>query len=421
MKLKKILSYFFVTLLFMIAGIKIYSLNVLNKDYYTKLLNSKQNKIITLSSAPRGRILDRNGNILVDNIGVKMIAYHKISGITEKEEIEIAFSLADLISLEYQETEKELKEFYLLLNKEETDKLITSEEKDMVQNRKLTTSDLHELKLKRISKEMLNKLSDKDKLAAHIYALMNKGYKYEIKTIKNKDVTESEYAKIIESKIKGVTATISWERTYPYGDILKNILGSVSSSSSGIPSELKNEYLKKGYSLNDRVGISYLEKEYEDYLKGKKATYKVNDDNTLTLLTPEERGNDLVLAIDINLQKDIERILEEKMLAGKKLQNTEYYNHSYVIVSNPSDGSIIAMAGKRINDNDGGFSDITNNIITSSYTMGSVVKGASHTVGYQNNLIDVDKKVIDSCVKLYLVPEKCSFKRLGAINDITIF
>ena len=27
--------------------------------------------------------------------------------------------------------------------------------------------------------------------------------------------------------------------------------------------------------------------------------------------------------------------------------------------------------------------------------------------------------VNDSCVKLYFVPEKCSFKRLGKVNDLT--
>ena len=417
-KLIKISSYLFLIAIFLTAGIKIYSLNVLDKDYYQKVLASKKNKIISLASAPRGRILDRNGNILVDNIGVKKIVYNKDAKIKEEDEIKIAQDLAKILTLEYQEKEKELKEFYILLNKEKTDKLITTKEKEKVQNRKLTTSDLHNLKLKRITQEMLDSLDNQNKLAAHIYALMNKGYKYEIKTLKEQ-ASEEEYAKVIESDIKGVTGSISWERTYPYGKVLRTILGNVSSSSSGIPSELKDEYLKKGYSLNDRVGISYLEKQYEDYLKGTKATYQVNDDNTLTLKTPEKRGNDVILAIDINLQMDIERIMEEKILAGKKLQNTEYYNHAYAIVSDPKDGSIVAMVGKRLDENSQEFSDIIPNIISSAYTVGSVVKGASHTVGYKNNLIDVGKKINDSCVKLYFIPEKCSFKRLGLIDDIT--
>lgn len=416
---KKIIAYALVIGIFVIASIKIYFLNTVNRNYYTKLLSAKQEKIITLASAPRGRILDRNGNILVDNIGVKTIVYKKNVDIKPKDEITIARRLADILNMEYTEKNNEVKEYYLILNQDKTDKLITKEEYEKVQNRKLKTSDLKKLKLQRITEEMLSELDSKERLAAHIYALMNKGYKYEVKTIKDENVTEEEYAQVVESNIQGVTGSITWERTYPYGSVLKNILGSVSSSKTGIPSEVKDEYLKKGYSLNDRVGISYLEKEYEEYLKGQKATYKVNSDNTLTLLTPEKRGNDLVLAIDINMQMDIEKIMEEKILAGKKLPNTEYYNHAYVIVSNPIDGSIIAFAGKRLDANTEKFSDINENIITSAYTVGSVVKGASQTVGYKNNLIIPDGKVVDSCVKLHFVPEKCSFKRLGVLTDIT--
>ncbi len=418
-KLKKFISYTLVSLVFMIAGVKIYSINALNGKYYQDVLRSKQEKIITLASAPRGRILDRNGNILVDNIGVKTIVYQKLPNISDKEEIAIAKKLASLLNIEFTENLTETKKFYLVQNKEKAQKLITDEEYEKVQNRKLTTKDLEKLKLERVTEEMLKEYTLEDKKAAHIYSLMNKGYKYEVKVIKDKDVQEDEYAKVIESNIKGVTGSISWERTYPYGQVLKNIFGTISSSKTGLPKEVKDEYLKKGYSLNDRVGLSFLEQEYEDYLKGQKATYKVNEDNTLTLIKPEQRGNDLVLAIDINLQMDIEKILEEKILAGKKLPNTEYYNHAYVIVSNPNDGSILAFAGKRLDANSLEFSDINENIITSAYTVGSVVKGASHTVGYKNNLIVPDQKIVDSCVKLHFVPEKCSFKRLGVLTDIT--
>lgn len=417
--LKKYSIYFLISLMFIIIGIRLYQVSYKKHEFYENQLNLKQNKIITLNSAPRGRILDRNGNILVDNIGVKTIVYHKPNKIKVEEEIQIAKELADILQLDYKESVREYKDFYILINKEKTDSLITDEEYEKFNNRKLTKDDIYEMKLKRITDEMINEMDSQTKKIAHIYSLMNKGYKYEVKTIKGKDVLEDEYAKIIEKNIKGVTGSISWERTYPYGNVLRNIFGNISDSSKGLPSEKKNEYIKKGYSLNDRVGISYLEEYYEEYLKGTKATYKVNSNNTLSLLTKEKKGNDLILAIDINLQMEIERIIQDKIIAGKKQKNTEYYNHAYAIVSDPNDGSIVAMAGQRLNENSNTFSDISTNIINSAYTMGSVVKGASHTVGYQNNLIDIDKNMTDSCVKLYLVPEKCSFKKLGKLNDIT--
>ena len=416
---KKVISYILVLLVFGIVIFRIIELSIYKRGHYKELLNQRVNKTITLSSAPRGRILDRNGNILVDNIGVKKIVYSKQNSITTKEEIEIANKLADIITIEYTINKRELKDYYIVNHKDETDKLITDSEYDKLQNRKLNSDDLYRLKLDRVKEEIINKMSDKEKLAAHIYYLMNKGYKYEVKTIKDKDVSEDEYAKVIESNIKGVTGSISWERIYPYGSVLKKIFGNISNSRTGIPKELKDEYLKKGYSLNDRVGISYLEKEYEEYLKGTKAVYKVNVDNTLTLISEEFRGNDLVLSIDINLQMQIEDIIKEKIISGKKLQNTEYYNHAYAIVSDPNTGGIIAIAGQQLQDNSLEFNDISTNAISSAYTMGSVVKGASQTVGYQNNLIDPNSYITDSCVKLFYVPEKCSFKRLGRLNDIT--
>ncbi len=417
MKLKYIFAYIIVGTIFFIAGMRIYTLNVVDKEKYRQILDSQKNKIISLSSAPRGRIIDRNGNILVDNIGSKSIVYHKIDGITTKEELKIANKLVSILNLEYKESLRELKDYYLIINEEEDKKLITEEEYEKVQNRKLTSDDLYKLKLERITDDMLNSLDENQRKAAHIYALMNKGYKYEVKTIKN-EASEEEYAKVLEEKIPGVTGSITWQRTYPYKDVLKKLFGTVSSSDKGIPLEKKEEYLNKGYSLDERVGTSYLESQYEEYLKGTKATYRVNDDNTLTLLTKEKRGNDLVLSIDINLQMQVEEIIRNKILEGKKQRNTEYYNHAYVIISDPNDGSILAFAGQQLEENTNEFKDISLNIISANYTMGSVVKGASQTVGYQAGVIDVTKKLIDSCVKLYLVPQKCSFKKLGALDDI---
>ena len=101
---------------------------------------------------------------------------------------------------------------------------------------------------------------------------MNKGYSYALKIIKNENVTEREYAIISEniSELKGFNTKLDWERVYLYNDTFKTILGKVSSEKQGIPAELKDYYLKNGYSLNDRVGISYLEYQYENYLKGEK-------------------------------------------------------------------------------------------------------------------------------------------------------
>ncbi len=410
MKSRRYFYYILVIFLFCILGVRLISIRASKEEYQEKLL-AKTEVYVSGSSAPRGRILDTNGNVLVDNIGVKTIYYNKIKGINIEDEIEIAKKLADILTIDVAST-KVLKDYWLVTNSN-GESLITEEEYKLLEERKLTNNDITDLKYERITEEMLNSFSDIEKKAAHIYSLMNDGYVYSKKEIL-KDVSESEYAKVIESNIPGITGELSWERIYLYGDTLKNIFGSIGL----IPEERKEEYLSSGYELTDTVGLSYLEFEYEEYLKGTKAEYLVNSDNTLTLVSEEKRGNDLVLSIDINLQLKVEEIIKDKIILGDKYPNTDYYKDSYALVSDPNNGSILAIAGIRRND-DGLWSDISLNTINKSFTIGSAVKGATIAVGYKYGLIEMDKYITDSCVKLYLVPEKCSFKSLGRINDLT--
>lgn len=407
--MKKKVIYGLLIAFFIICSFKLVSI-LKNKEYYTKLLDEKTNIYVYGISAPRGRILDCNGKVLVDNIGIKTIYYNKIKGITKSKELEIAGLLANILSVD-EATIDELKEYYLI-NNNGGKYLITDEEYKLFEERKITKEEIDIKKRARITDDMLN-YSSKEKTQAHIYSLMNKGYIYSKKKIAS-NLTEEEYAKIIESKIPGITGELSWDRIYLYGDTLKNIFGRIGS----ITKETKEYYLTKDYELTDTVGISYLENVYEDYLRGKKAKYKVGSDYTLTLLEEEQKGNDLILSIDIDMQIKTEEILKDKLILAKKYGNTEYFKDSYALVSDPLTGSIKAISGIRLND-DNTFSDISLNNINKSYTIGSAVKGATIAVGYKYNLIEPGKYINDSCVKLLFVPQKCSFKKLGKVNDLT--
>ena len=57
-------------------------------------------------------------------------------------------------------------------------------------------------------------------------------------------------------------------------------------------------------------------------------------------------------------------------------------------------------------------------IITSTITVGSVIKGASQIVGYNNGGVHIGDKRYDYCVKLKGTNEKCSWKYLGLLDDI---
>ena len=411
-------------LCFGIIGVRLFSLQILSRDEYIVSLERAVEKRVESTSAPRGRIYDRNYNLLVDNVAVKTIYYKKENNITTKEEVELAYKVADLIEVDYSSlTDYRLKNFWYVQNKEDAKKKITDKEWKLNKERKLSDDDIVDLIFERISEEELSKFKDRDKEAAYIYYLMNKGYSYAEKVIKSKDITEKEYAVISENidVLHGFNTKLDWERVYLYGDTFKSILGSVSSDTQGIPSELAEYYLDNGYSLADRVGISYLEYQYENYLKGTKAIYKVLPDNTYELVSEGKRGNDIVLTIDINLQKYLEEVLTSEVMNAKGEVNTEYYNRSFAVVSDPNTGEILAMGGKQIREREDGsryIVDYTPGIVTLPVTPGSIVKGASMLVGYKYGAINIGDTIQDDCIKIKDTPEKCSWKKLGLIDDV---
>jgi len=404
---------------FIILTISIINIIIFKNEYYSNLLESLTKDEYSYKTSPRGRIYDRNYNILADNKKVEIIAYLKPSNITAKEEIENAKKIAETIEVNYSKlTLRMLKDYWLIENNDISDNLIMEEEWKKYENRKLSNEDIYYLKISRINEEMFKDYKEIDKETAYIYYLMNNGYFYEEKTIKKENITELEIAKIAENtkNIKGFYISYEWERVYPYGDTFRTILGNVST----ISKEDKEYYLNKGYELNEIVGISFIEKQYEEYLRGTKGKYKIIEDKIVTT-TPSKRGNDIVLTIDIKLQQEIDKILIEELKRAKSNLNTEYFNQAYVVIKEPNTGEILAMSGKQVLKVNKEYKvyDVTVGVITNAITPGSVVKGASILVGYNEGAIKIGEKQKDECIKLYSKPKKCSWSTLGYIDDIT--
>ena len=363
---------------FLFILITIFYISILKQhDLYYEEYLKKTNNIISFGNPPRGDIYDVNHKLLVRSVKVRNVAYAYIK---RTNQIEIAEALAQ----------------YSNFNNID----------DAVMN------DYSNNKYGK-----LVKLSALETQAAYIYYLMNNGKRFEYKIIFT-DVTSETLDQILSLNLPGVVSYDTYRRYYYYDTYFNDIIGTVGK----IKKEDIDDYLTNGYALSDEVGISYLEEAYEPYLKGSKAIYRINEDNSLTKLKDEAKGADLILNIDIDLQRDIEADLKHKILELKQLKNTEYYHTSYVIVSNPNTGGIIAMAGVNLINNDYKtplYSNKTIDILTKSYVMGSVIKGASQSVAYKYDVINRGKYIKDSCVKLYSLNPKCSFKDLGNINDIT--
>ena len=154
---------FFILFIFIVFGIQIYQLNYTGHNYYTTKLKEKTERIVYGESAPRGRILDRNGKVLVDNVDVLNIIYHKPNRITIKEELQFAETLAPYeqnISL----TTTDLKNYYLAKNNNGND-LITEDEWRLYEERKLTDEDVSSLKWDRIKEEKINYSEEEQKIA----------------------------------------------------------------------------------------------------------------------------------------------------------------------------------------------------------------------------------------------------------------
>ncbi len=411
-----------IILLLLFLFIRLYYIQIVKQEYYTQKVMDSKVTTYEGSTAARGRIYDRFGRLLVDNEPVKTI-YYKKNNLNTKEEIKLAYQVSYKLQLDYEKvTEKMLREFWVLNHVDQAEKKIKKEEWQALEERKMKTAEIEALKRERVTIEELQSLTEEDRKACYLYHLMNKGYAYSEKMIKTTDVTDEEYAYIASNvgNLRGFNVRLTWNRTYPYGNVFKSILGNVSTYDTGIPADMKEEYLKKGYTLDDRVGISYLEYEYDAILKGKKDVYQKTNEGDI-LIEKGNRGNDLYLTIDIELQKKVEEILIDELKKAKKEANTDYYDHSFVIVTDTKTGGILAMAGKMITEGKDGYEiyDYTPGVFTSSLTVGSVIKGASHIVGYNTGALKIGERRMDTCVKLAATPLKCSWKSLGSLNDLT--
>ncbi len=414
----------FIVIIFSILSLSLYYVQIVKNDYYKEQLKVLSQVIVDGGSSARGRIYDRNGKIIVDNKAVKTIYYKKKLGITTSEEVVMAYKIADLIDLDYSKlNDYDLKNFWIINNPRLAKLKITDEEWQQLDERKITLDDIEQYKIDRVTKEDLSEYSEMDKKAAYIYYLMNKGYYYSEKIIKNENVTDEEYAYIAENgdSIPGFGTKLDWEREYPYGSAFRTILGNVSSSSSGLPAELKDSYLATGYSLSDRVGISYLEYQYESILRGVKTKYTIDEDGDYVVLQEGQRGNDILLTIDIELQKEVEKIVEEELLYTKKNDKyTDYFDRAYVVISDPNTGEVLSMVGKIIKKENGEYKvyDDSAGVINASITPGSSVKAASHMVGYVTGNLQIGEVRNDACIKIAATPLKCSYTRYGNINDV---
>lgn len=376
-------------------------------------------------SVPRGSIYDSQGRVLVGNKPKLAINYTRPADVKTSTMLEIAKKLTTLISVDASELkERDLKDYWVATNPDKVDSLLTADEKKKIAKENISTSQTYEMQLAHISADELN-YSDAEKQVIAIFTKMNSAYALSTVTLKNEGVTEQEVAKISErlSELRGVDIDSDWDREYPMGDMLKTILGTVSSEKTGLPADRVKSLLAQGYSLNDRVGTSYLEEQYETVLSGTKTVVK-SQTNTKgevvnsTETYPGKGGSNLILTIDTEFQKKIEAIATKSV----EEMTDPAADRVYIVVMNPKNGDVLGITGKKkkfdANFNSTGVEDDALGAINNSFGMGSVVKPATVLSGYMDGAITLeDNTIVDEPIEFEASKPKSSwFNRNGKME-----
>ncbi|WP_395947772.1 peptidoglycan D,D-transpeptidase FtsI family protein [Bacillus sp. X1(2014)] len=420
--------FFSVFFLFSVLILRLGFVQIVYGENFKRDLARKED--ITISSpVPRGRILDRDYKIIVDNVPKSAISYTN-EGFSQGVMLETAEKLAKLISKKTNKvTDRDKRDFWIMTNPERADAKISKKEMELYYAKKLTDNDIYKLKLERITTGELKELTNEKLEVLALFKEFNNGYKFTTQIIKNENVTAKELAVVSENlqSLPGVDTTTDWERSYAFNQTLKSVLGKVTKSDEGLPAEQLEYFLARDYSRNDRVGKSQLEWQYENVLHGYKSKIKNVTDKTGNVIENHpisngKKGKDLVLSIDMDLQRKIDRIIEEELWAAKRYPGTYLTDRAYVVLMNPKTGEVLAMSGKKIvRNNQTGRVEMEDDALgtfTTTYNVGSTVKGATILTGYKTGAITPGTVFDDTGLKIKATPLKKSYAYLGRLSEI---
>ena len=401
--------FFIVFGLFVALLVQLAYLQIANSDVFAAKIEWSQ-KTIVEGNAPRGMIYDAKGNVLVGNQGNQAIIYTKKEGMTAQEIVDVSRKLNDLLTIETGKlTERDKKDFFLAdaTNLKDTQALLTKDETKDEHGSNLSAGAVYQKTVDKVTTEQIN-FDEETLKVATIFKTINGAYSMTPVYIKNKDVTTTEIATIGEHilDIPGISTGTDWEREYPKGDLMRSILGIVSSEKQGLPEEESDYYLAQGYARNDRVGLSYLEKQYEPVLKGTKSRSEVvintasNEIESESKVYEGEKGKNLVLTIDTEFQQKVEKILRENYAQLQERGKVDHSEGVYAVVNNPKTGEVNAMVGLAHDTETGKLSDDTLGTINKVFTPGSIIKGATIMAGYDSGVISGNATLVDEPIKI---------------------
>ncbi|MDR4946863.1 peptidoglycan D,D-transpeptidase FtsI family protein [Neobacillus cucumis] len=420
--------FFSVFFLFSVLILRLGFVQIVYGENFKRDLERKEDFTIS-NPVPRGNIFDRDFRIIVDNVPKSAITFTN-EGYSQSDMLITAQKLAKFIVKKTDMvTERDKRDYWMIKNPKLADAKITDQERALYAHDKLTDMDLYKLKLNRITAVELNQLTDEDLEVLAIYQEFSKGVKFIPVIVKNEGVTDKEMAVVSENlqSLPGVETTTDWDRSYAFQNTLRSVLGNVTKSGEGLPADQLEYYLARGYSRNDRVGKSQLEMQYEDVLHGNKSKTKNITDKAGNVIETHtvfagNKGKDLVLSINMDLQMAVDKIIEEELWSAKRKPGTRLTDRAYVVLMEPNTGEILTMSGKKlVRDSKTGRTVMTDDALgtfTTTYSVGSTVKGATILTGYKTGAISPNTYFDDRGLKIKDTPLKKSYAYLGQLNEI---
>lgn len=414
-----------ICLIFAVVSVRLVFLQIRNQeDYAAKLENYSSQK--QTDSTARGEMVDRNGKVIAKTVSSHNIVYFPPKDTTSEEQWKLAQTFAKDFKVDHKGmTNSDYQDLYMFLHKDEKGNKDSGKNLLSEQEKETLTAEEQEKKIRsRITMKMVNELADDDiKDAFSVYLSMRKLPNNQNKVILE-DVDSDSVAKLMENKDKyrGFDVNLgSWKREYPYKDTLRDVLGSITTSKQGVPSELRSYYEAMGYSLTDRVGQSGLEKQYEDLLSGTPRVSEISYDSDGTAIMNEtssgKNGYDLHLTIDVELQKKVDDILEDTLKKYAGTAGREKFKKAIVVLMNPQTGEIYAMSGKYL-DEDGKIQNYSSGAYLDVFASGSVVKGATVYMMLDQGIQTRYSTEQDEQMKIAGTPFKQSFNTYGTVNSI---
>ena len=394
-----------VILLFMAIIGRLLYMQVLNKDFYEKKLASASQTKVTTSSA-RGEIYDASGKPLVENTLKQVVSFTRSNKMTAKDLKEIASQLLGYVSISSPNlTERQLADYYLAdpeIYKKTVEALPSEKRLDSDGNR-LSESELYNNAVDSVQTSQLNYTED-EKKEIYLFSQLNAVGNFATGTIVTDSLTDTQIALIASASknLPGVSISTSWDRKV-LETSLSSIVGSVSSEKAGLPAEEADAYLKKGYSLNDRVGTSYLEKQYEETLQGKRSVKEIHLDKYGNMESVENieagtKGNNIKLTIDLAFQDSVDNLLKSYFNSELGNGGAKYSEGVYAVALNPKTGAVLSMSGIKHDLKSGELTSDSLGTVTNVFVPGSVVKAATISSGWENGVLSGNQTLTDQSI-----------------------